>query len=455
MPAAVNKEFIVMKRQPTEFDSLRRCTGRLWVLMPLLLCFGMSGCTQILAPIDAIPAEQVPPQFLAAPRANKRPIDVSLLRHLPPPNYILDKDDVLGVFIDGVLGNSTEAPPVTLPDPESDLSPGIGFPIPVREDGTISLPLIDPLAVRGLTVAQVEQLVKRRYKEEEILVDARVIVTLLRKRTYRIFVVRQDNQAGQGGGQQLAAIQQQRGVFGRSDMSSRGFVLQLPAYENDLLNALSQTGGLPGLNAKNEVTILRGDDLQTEERFRQMREMYGGRFDASFMNPALVNSESSLTIPLRVGPGEIPNFRPEDVILRDGDVVYVEDRETEIYYTGGLLGGGEWPLPRDYDLDILGAVALAGTGVGAVGGARGGGGGVYALGRSNLSPPTELTVLRKLPGNRQIAMRVRLNDAVNDPSARILVAPGDTLILRFTPEEETLNAAISVFFTFGIRQLFN
>ena len=66
---------------------------------------------------------------------------------------------MLGVFIDGVLGNSTEAPPVTIPEPGSDLSPGIGYPIPVREDGTISLPLIDPIAVRGLTVAQVEQLV--------------------------------------------------------------------------------------------------------------------------------------------------------------------------------------------------------------------------------------------------------------------------------------------------------
>jgi protein involved in polysaccharide export with SLBB domain len=437
-----------MKRQPAINDSRSRI-GRLWLLMPILLCFGLSGCTHILSPINAVPAEQVPPQFLAAPQANKRPIDVSLLRHVPPPNYILDKDDVLGIFIDGVLGTATEAPPVTLPSPESDLSPGIGFPIPVREDGTISLPLIDPLPVRGLTVSQVEQMVKRRYKEEDILVDARVIVTLLRKRTYRVFVVRQDNQVGRGA--QLGLLQQQRGVFSRSDLSSAGYVLQLPAYENDILNALSQTGGLPGLNAKAEVTVLRGDNLQTEERFRQMQQMYGGQFDPSFLNPALVDSDSSITIPLRVGPGEIPNFRPEDVILRDGDVVYVESRETEVYYTGGLLGGGEWPLPRDYDLDILGAVALAGTGVGA---APGQGRGGFNLATGNQTPPTELTVLRKLPGNRQLAMRVRLNDAVNDPKARILVAPGDTLILRYTPEEELLNAAVSIFFTYGIRELF-
>ena len=437
-----------MKKQFANHDS-PLVIGRLWLLFPICLCFGLSGCTSIMSPINAVPAEQVPPQFLAAPQANKRPIDVSLLRHVAPPSYILDKDDVLGVFIDGVLGNSAEAPPVHIPGPESDLSPGIGFPIPVREDGTVSLPLIDPLPVRGLTVAQVEQMVKRRYGEEDILVDARVIVTLLRKRTYRIFVVRQDNQGARG--QQIGLAQRTRGVFDRSDLSSAGYVLQLPAYENDILNALSQTGGLPGLNAKAEVTILRGDNLQTEERFQQMQEMYGGQFNPSFINPALIDSETSITIPLRVGPGEIPNFRPEDVILRDGDVVYVEDRETEIYYTGGLLGGGEWPLPRDYDLDILGAVALAGTGVGVStasrrGAAFGGGG--------NQIAPTELTILRKLPGNRQIAMRVKLNDAVNDPQARILVASGDTLILRYTPEEEVLNAAISIFFTYGLRELF-
>ena len=424
---------------------------RLWLLMPICLCFGFSGCTSLVSPINAIPAELVPPEFLAAPRANKRPVDVSLLRTIRPPAYVLDKDDILGVYIEGVLGNPEEAPPVTIPDPQSDLAPGIGFPIPVREDGTISLPLIDPIPVRGLTVGQVEQIIKRRYQEEELLVNPRVITTLLRKRTYRIFVVRQDNAFGQNQAQ-LGVQQRQRGVTDRSDLSSRGFVLQLPAYENDLLNALSQTGGLPGLNAKAEVTILRGDNMQTEQRFQQMQQIYGPNLlSPGMFNPATIaGSNTSITIPLRVGPNEIPNFRPEDVILQEGDVVYVESRDTEVYYTGGLMGGGEWPLPRDYDLDVLGAVAIAGTGVGVSQGiARGAFGSGAAL-----VEPTELTVLRKLPGNRQIAIRLNLNQAVNDPRARLLVAPGDTLILRYSPEEETLNFATSVFFTFGIRELF-
>ena len=132
------------------------------------------------------------------------------------------------MFIEGVLGDEAAQIPVQMPNPQSDLPPSIGYPIVAREDGTISLPLIDPLPIKGLTVAQVEELIKKRYVDEQILVDPKVIVTIMRKRTYRVFVVRQDNtnfsdprfqaQGRRGGG----------GVFDRSDFSSRGFVLNLP-----------------------------------------------------------------------------------------------------------------------------------------------------------------------------------------------------------------------------------
>ena len=62
----------------------------------------------------------------------------------------------------------------------------------------------------------------------------------------------------------------------------------------------------------------------------------------------------------------------------------IEGREREVFYTGGLLPGGEWPLPRDYDLDVLGAIAMAGQGaggqpgIGRSGGGMGGGLGVQS-----------------------------------------------------------------------------
>ena len=69
-------------------------------------------------------------------------------------------------------------------------------------------------------------------------------------------------------------------------------------------------------------------------------------------------------------------------------------------------------------------------------------------------PPGQLIVLRELPGNKQIAIEVDLTKAINDPRSRILVAPGDKLILRHKSIEEILNFGASTFFTFGIAELF-
>ena len=428
---------------------------RLLMLLAICVSASLSGCTAILSPIDSVPVERLPPQFLAEPQANKVPIDVARLRQSKPANYLLDSGDVLAVFVEGVLGNFEEAPPVQVAPLDSDLPPAIGFPVPIREDGTLSLPLIKPISVRGLNIQQVEQLISRAYREgdEPILKeDGRIIATMLRERTYRVFVVRQDNTIGAN--QQLAASQYGRAVTDRSDQSSRGFVLQLPAYKNDVLNALSQTGGLPGVNAKSEMRILRGDRVQIENRDREVEEFYRthGPEDFPFgIVPSISDEANVIKIPTRLKPTETPKFRTEDVILREGDILYVDSRETDVYYTGGLLRGGEFPLPRDYDLDVLGAISIAGTGIGA---SQTGATAFSGGGGSNVVP-SELIVLRKLPGSRQIAIRVDVTRAINNPKSRLLVKAGDTLILRYKPQEEIVNFAVGTFFTYGIRQLFS
>ncbi len=437
----------------TKNSNDRKRYGHLAVLATIAMCMSLTGCTALFSPIDTIPAARVPAQFLAEPQADKIPIDVARLRQVKPEFYTLDAEDVLGVFIEGVLGNFEEAPPVNLPAPDSDLPPAIGFPVPVREDGTLSLPSIKPIPVRGLTLQQAEALIQRAYRggPNPILKEGgRIIVTLLRERTYRVFVVRQDNSTSSRGSQ-FQGVGGRAGVTDRSDQSSRGFVLQLPAYKNDVLNALSRTGGLPGVNAKAEIKILRGDRVNIARRDQQLEEFYRTRKSSEFpygMVPRIGDETASISIPLRLNPGDQPNIRTEDIILRDGDIVYVETRETDVYYTGGLLGGGEFPLPRDYDLDVLSAVSVAGNGVGSTRNT-----GFFGGAGQNL-PPTELIVLREIAGDNQIAIRVDLNETINDRRTRLLIKPGDTLILRFKPQEELINFATNVFFTFGIQRLF-
>ncbi|MBL8890129.1 MAG: polysaccharide biosynthesis/export family protein [Planctomycetaceae bacterium] len=439
-----------------------RLTLNRWSLLCPLALLGLfaSGCTALVSPIQTIPASRVPPELLAIPVANDRVIDYARLRQAEPEEHILDSDDVLGVHIENLFAgedpNAPQIPPVTMPEPGSDLSPGIGLPYPVRDDGTISMPFVGPIAVKGLTLAQAEEVIGRVYVEKNYLREGqRPIVTLIRKRTYKVFVIRQDNNALSNQQNGLGFQFAQRAVAERADLSSRGFVLQLPAYRNDLLNALTETGGLPGINAKAEVKILRSDKLDPRKRDEMLREFYlqFGTSNVGGTLPPLPDDPNVVKVPLRLKPGQFPKFSEQDIILKEGDVVLVETRDTEVYYTGGLLNPGEFLLPRDKDTDVLNAVAIAGGGIGAFqqgGGFAGGlGGGIGSV------PPSQLIIMRPLPGNRQIAIEVDLTRAINDPRERLLVKPGDTLILRHKPREEVLNFSIGAFFTYGLRELFN
>ena len=136
---------------------------------------------------------------------------------------------------------------------------------------------------------------------------------------------------------------------------------------------------------------------------------------------------------------------PVDTRLDQGDVVVIEARDTEVYYTGGLLGGGEFPLPRDRGIDVLEAIAVAGQSFGARSQNR--------LGGIPTAAPTELLILRRQPGGGQITIGVELNRALADPSQRIQVRAGDVLILRHTRWQQLQNAGSSVFNTLGVGQI--
>ena len=137
-----------------------------------------------------------------------------------------------------------------------------------------------------------------------------------------------------------------------------GSNLELPAYENDLLNALTRSGGMPGLDAKNEVLIFRGSGKGAADR------LAAGQLLQQCPNPRRLSAALGgdnvqvLRIPLRVPPGTPVNFKPEDIILKSGDIVLVPAHDTEVFYTGGLLIPGQYPLPRDYDLDVVSAISL-------------------------------------------------------------------------------------------------
>jgi protein involved in polysaccharide export with SLBB domain len=413
---------------PSQPACFARLTRRLLLAAALLAGAASGGCAALTNPVaDAVPVHRLPPEVLGKRKEEEKTIPLTLLRQKPPDVYRLGPGDVLGVVIDGVLGEPKQPPPYHVPEVGTNVQPALGYPYPVDSDGTIPLPLLAPdrrLKVTGMTLAEAQSAIFKAYTDPKKIINpenSRVLVSLIKQRQYHVLVVRQDSGAltvGQGG----AIGQTKRGT---------GFVLNLPAYENDVLNALARTGGLPGLDAQNEVIIERGSFRDFDDKDAVLRHV-------DQCGPGGVAGGlggQRIRIPLRLRPEEMPPFKPEDVILHDGDIVFIEARDTEVFYTGGLLPARQFILPRDYDLDVVQAVAFAQ--------------GPFVngnLNQNNLSgnvvqsgigfpSPSLLTILRRTPGGGQIPIRVSLNEALRDPRKRVLIQPGDFIILQETPDE--------------------
>ena len=424
--------------------------GALWrTSLTVVVCLLLTGCAAFTNPgANGIPVRRLPPELLSAPRREGlQTVPLSLLRMPQPPDYRIGPGDVLGVFVPGIFpmtveGQDLPTPPVNFPsriDPlGAGLPPSMGFPVTVRRDGTIALPLVDPIRVEGLTIEQAHDTIRRVFRDKGLLQPKRdgVYVTLMQPRQVRVLVFRQEVGGFASGG---------RGDIATSAVKQgTGHIIDLRAYENDVLTALSVTGGLPGLDTYDGIFIFRAGMNRPE---LQQALQSGAPEEISARATEL--GVPVVHIPTRWPPHMPVPFRPEDVILGPGDVVFLESRTQDYFYTGGLLPRAQFRLPRDYDLDVVEAVAQVGGTL--VNGAFGGNNlnGLFiqpGIGNPN---PSSLTVIRRTPGGGQIPILVDLNRALTDPRERILVQPGDILILQETRGEAFARYFTNVF-NFGL-----
>jgi protein involved in polysaccharide export with SLBB domain len=453
---------MTMRRAPSQ-PQAKQARPRRWRLAALVLLSalaGAQGCASLSNPTaNGIPVRRLSPEQLGESRENMQTIPLSLLRQPPPAGYRLAPGDVLGVWIEGVLGAKGEPPPVRLGDPKTE-SAALGFPIPVRTDGTISLPLVRPIKVDGMTLEQAEDAIRKAYTvDKEILKkkagEERIIVTLQRRREYHILVIRQDAGESASGGGGVASSTRTTGFiinFGGGSRGARrgtGYAIDLPAYENDVLNALARTGGFPGSDAVNEVIVERGSFRGERGREDLMNNWRNGGHGpdlpsanneggpaASLGPPMTLDARPQrIRIPLRYRPGHPPEVRPEDVVLQTGDIVFIEAREADVFYTGGLLPSGEYVLPRDTDLDVVEAIARVGGPI------TSGGLNTANISGTLLPPgigfpsPTLVSIIRKTPSGQQYTIRVDLDRAQRDIRERILIQPRDLILLQERPEE--------------------
>lgn len=338
--------------------------SRLLVLAAVLLA---AGCVSSAPLAEGIPVRRLPAEVFGQSKCDFQPVPLTLLRQKEPDAYRVDKGDVLTVFVEDVLGTRDKIPVQPNLDPMAAKPATQGYPITVQDDGTIQLPEVPPFSVRGKTLNEVRLAIVKAVTVDKKLIVAgkeRVTVDLLKGRQYRVLVIREDGPVDATCG---------------DGKKGTGHTLKLNAYHNDLLEALTRTGGLPGPCAKNEVVIRRDDPARSVVR-----------------------------IPIRTCLGEPVSFTDADIILKDGDTVHVEARPSEVYTIVGGPGCGQHPLPRDTDVRILDALSKAMCPAPACGPA---------------------TILRSVGCNRQVPILVDLDEALRDPRENVLILPGDTIVL--------------------------
>jgi hypothetical protein len=488
----------------------RRC-GRAaigWLVGAVLAIAWLPGCAAF-HPLRGVPASYLPEQYAGEKRAGKKTINLNLLVRRPPDQYRVDSGDVLAVYIPGVLGRLStsveeagEEPPINTPFTQDD-PPTIGYPVTVRDDGTIPMPYVRPIHVAGRTLAEVEDAIRRAYSVDSSILAAdsdvqkRIVVSLQRAREYRILVVRQEMT------NMLATQNQISNVNIGNSKRGTAKIVQLRAYENDVLHALSRAegaDGLPGLDAENAIYVIRRrgrvepmsatptpaepvpgwgtpsltptghsvsqaaysppNDAGSRPILRTGHSLFNGGPGAIVPqaagpmdwsdNPSewgwspemglTMDDPGIIRIPVRLGAGETPNINEDDVTLYDGDIVFIESRETEVFYTGGLLGGGQYTLPRDYDVTLTQAISIA-QGRATTTGAPRAIGGVSALNSDVTISPSHVVVLRTLPDGRRFPIEVDLYKALRRQQEDVIIQPGDMIMLQYTHLE-----AIAAFF---------
>ncbi len=401
----------------------------------------------------AIPAHRLPDQFQAPSRSCLEPINFAMLAQTPPEDFILGPGDLLAVSVAGIIPPNTNElpPPITMTTlnreyypPGGGLNaPGFGLPLQVQSDGTITMPLIRPLDVAGKTLTETAEEIRKAYRDKDVVKEGKdqTYVSLLRSRVNRVMVLREDAATPSA-----AVIRK-----GEAIMHKRGTgqVVDLPVYESDVLHALTASGGLPGVDANNEVWILRKTVLQPGDAETVQAKVAEGKETAEEIIKSVPAHLQATRIPLKLCCGEPVPFSPQDVVLNDGDILYIEPRRQEYFYTGGLMQGGQIPLPRDEDLDILEAIALANGAVGGVSGSSNAAVLRAGAGVGNIIPPTRVLILRKLPNGGQLPIRVNLSHAMRDPAERIRIMPGDFVMMYYTPFEQVANGTLN-FFNFNI-----
>ena len=274
------------------------------------------------------------------------------------------------------------------------------FPVRVASDMTVAVPMVEPVAVAGLPLREIEKSIAARYRDEEILQQPRVLVRSLEPQTVRISVA--------------GAVQQP------------GF-LDLPRQDASVYSALLAAGG-PRKGAGVHVGVSRPAAVRTVAKALPPES----REDSP---SSTANSLDVQEVAAVVETEEVPApstvtwydvTKPEDcdalrkLSLGAGDSVIVKPAVAPLRIGGDIARPGPYSLPVASGVTLWQAVDMAG-------------------GTLDPKKPYQVALIRPARDGRP-PQRWLLDVSADDkrPPGAPLVQPGDVVHVEHTESSSAL-----------------
>ena len=368
-------------------DNLSRLLALFWLA---IIC----GCW---APFrsPAVPACSLPEEFRLPTRVVGDPLNFATLTVPPPADYLLSSGDVLELTVAG-LYEGAEFRPLRLQ---------------VMADGRIHLPLVGGLHVGSMNLMQAQEAITAAYANG-YLKAPRANLSLVEKAKVNVLVLGEVKLPG---------------------------MHALDKFENDVGHALAASGGLTH-DAGEVIEIHRRTKVKPvvpdihplpPPNGESSVPLHGERIAASqlrFPFPISGVAEQENLEVTRIPLRGIPmSFPASQMLLGPGDVIVIPSRSNEVFFVVGKLGttnlvrftlgdrerelGTGFILPRDREVDVVTAVAMAG----------------YI---DPIDSPTTVTVHRTLPDGMPFLIHVDLIKARFDRNETVLVKAGDIIYLN-------------------------
>ena len=360
---------LITPRKSSDLQERATLSSGIWLKLALIVlaCGSSTGC---YVPLHSpgTPACELPAYYRTPQRTDAPALTLTKLTVPEPAELRIAPNDKLLVTVPGLFEEQTVRP----------------ISVQVMMDGSVPLPIVEKVEVVGMNLAEAQSAINAAY-EPEFQVKPRVSLELQEVDTVDVTVTGQVKNPG---------------------------VHELPRTKNHIGHAVGLAGGLLE------------DAADTIEVHRRM--VTGD-----------VSEEVVLNIPLR-GNGRpfltgfdrsmlLDSITKNMIQLQSGDVIHVPQQRDETFFVVGPLSrtnvvnfsvrnkdrelGNAFLLPRDRDIDVVTAVAMAG----------------YI---DPIDSPSTVTVHRNKPGAPPQLITVDLIKARSDWNENLYIQPGDIVYLN-------------------------